>query len=210
MSTRPELILFDIGSVIIDVDHTEIATRLAAASEDPQFKDQHEVLAALKSVSAPLINDYDKGNISSEGFVKEMVSTYQLTMDFEAFRDAWNSCFRENIEVSSLVTSLEERYRLFLLSNTNAMHFECLQATFPVIKNVKTAILSYEVHSRKPERAIYEYALKVGRVSADAVWYVDDRIEFVNAAAQLGIHAIQFQSAATLIKEFQPLLTTPN
>ena len=73
MSTRPELILFDIGSVIIDVDHTKIATHLAAASEDPKFKDQHEVLAALKSLSAPLINDYDKGNISSEGFAKEMI-----------------------------------------------------------------------------------------------------------------------------------------
>ncbi len=210
MSTLPELILFDIGSVIIDVDHAEIATRLAAASEDPKFKDPHELLTALKSVSAPLINDYDKGNISSERFAKEMISTYRLTMDFEAFRDAWNSCFRENIEVSSLVTSLGKRYRLFLLSNTNAMHFECLQTTFPAIKNVKTAILSYEVHSRKPERAIYEHALKIGRVSADAVWYVDDRIEFVNAAAQLGIHAIQFQSAVTLIEEFQPLLTTPN
>ena len=86
------------------------------------------------------------------------------------------------------------------------MHFECLQATFPVIKNVKTAILSYEVRSRKPERAIYEHALKFGGVPAESVWYVDDRIEFVSAAAQLGIHAIQFESAPKLIEKFQPLL----
>ena len=206
MSKRPELILFDIGSVIIDVNHIEIATRLAESSEDPKFKDRQEVLAALKSVSAPLINDYDKGNISSSAFYEQVATTYQLTMDFEAFREAWNSCFRENAEVSSLVNSLGERYRLFLLSNTNAMHFEYLQTTFPVIKNVKTAVLSYEVRSRKPERAIYEHALKLGGVPADSVWYVDDRIEFVSAATQLGIHAIQFQSAAQLIEEFQPLL----
>lgn len=206
MSERPELILFDIGSVIIDVDHHEIASRLAKSSEDPRYADQAEVLSALKSVSAPLINDYDTGKISSHDFYTQMVSTYQLAMDFDAFRDAWNSCFRENVEVSSLVNRLGERYRLFLLSNTNAMHFECLQATFPVIKNVKTAILSYEVHSRKPERAIYEHALKLGGIPAESVWYVDDRIEFVNAAAQLGIHAIQFQSTSKLIEEFQPCL----
>jgi len=135
-----------------------------------------------------------------------MVSTYHLTMDFETFREAWNSCFRENAEVSSLVNHLGERYRLFLLSNTNEMHFECLQATFPVIKNVKTAILSYKVRSRKPERAIYEHALNLGNVPAESVWYVDDRIEFVNAAAQLGIHAFQFQTTPKLIDEFQPLL----
>jgi len=206
MSTPPELILFDIGSVIINVDHLEIATRLAKSSEDPRYTDQAEVLSALKSVSAPLINDYDTGKISSESFYTQMVATYRLTMGFEAFREAWNSCFRENVEVSSLVNRLGERYRLFLLSNTNAMHFECLQATFPVIKNVKTAILSYEVRARKPERAIYQHALKLGGVPAESVWYVDDRIEFVNAAVQLGIHAIQFQSCSKLIEEFQPHL----
>ena len=206
MSERPELILFDIGSVIIDVNHLEIATRLATSSEDPRYADQAEVLSALQSVSAPLINDYDTGKISSEDFYAQMVVTYRLTMSFEAFREAWNSCFHENVEVSSLVNRLGKQYRLFLLSNTNAMHFECLQTTFPVIKNVKTAILSYEVRSRKPERDIYEHALKLGDVPAESVWYVDDRIEFVNAAAQLGIHAIQFQSAAKLIEEFQPLL----
>ena len=205
MSERPDLILFDIGSVIIDVDHLEIATRLAKSSEDPRYTGQAEVLAALKSVSAPLINDYDKGNISSEGFYKAMAATYRLNMDFAAFRDAWNSCFRENAGVSSLVSDLAERYRLFLLSNTNAMHYECLRDTFPVIRNVKTAILSYEVHSRKPERAIYEHALKLGSVPAESVWYVDDRIEFVNAAKQLGIHAIQFQSSSKLQDEFQIL-----
>jgi FMN phosphatase YigB (HAD superfamily) len=206
MSKRPELILFDIGSVIIDVDHLEIATRLAKSSEDPRYTDQAEVLSALKSVSAPLINDYDTGKISSESFYQQMVSTYQLTMDFDAFREAWNSCFRENVQVSALVNRLGQDYRLFLLSNTNAMHFECLQATFPVIRNVKTAILSYEVRSRKPERAIYEHALKLGDVPAESVWYVDDRIEFVNAATQLGIHAIQFQTASKLIEDFHPIL----
>tara|TARA_B100000315_G_scaffold198480_1_gene190065 strand:- start:3716 stop:4345 length:630 start_codon:yes stop_codon:yes gene_type:complete len=207
MAKHPRLILFDIGSVIIDVDHFQIATRLARSSTNPQYTDQATVLSALKSVSTRLINDYDTGNISSNDFYKQMMSTYQLTMDYETFREAWNSCFRENIEVSSLVNRLRQQYPLFLLSNTNAMHFEFLQNTFSVIKNVETAILSYEVHFRKPERAIYEHALKLGGVPAESVWYVDDRIEFVNAAAQLGIHAFQFQSAPKLIDKFQPLLT---
>ncbi len=207
MSKRPELILFDIGSVIIDVDHREIAIRLAKSSEDPLYTDKDEVFAAIKSVSAPLINDYDKGNISSEDFYAQMVSTYRLKMDFLGFRDAWNSCFRENVEVSSLVSRLGKQYRHFLLSNTNAMHYEYLRDNFSVIGNIETAVLSYEVHSRKPEKAIFEHALKLGGVPAESVWYVDDRIEFVNAATELGIHAIQFQSTAQFIEAWEPLLT---
>ena len=206
MPERPDLILFDIGSVIIDVDHREIASRLAAASEDPRYTDPTAMLDALISHNAAVINDYDTGRVSSEDFYTTLAAALQLNMDFPAFRDAWNACFRENAAVSSLVDRLSATYRLFLLSNTNAMHFQYLQTTFPVIRNVNTAILSYEVHARKPERAIYEHALKLGGEPAQSVWYVDDRIEFINAAAQLGIHAIQFQSAEQLTETFRPLL----
>jgi len=202
----PNLILFDIGSVIIDVDHSKIANGLANFSTNPQHADPVQVLTSLKSTSSTLINSYDKGNISSRDFFNQISSTYELDIDFPMFKTIWNSCFSENKEVSSLVQKLSIQYKIFLLSNTNAMHYEFLYNTFPVIKNIQTAILSYEVHSRKPEIEIYQHALKLGNVPAHSVWYVDDRIEFVNAATKLGIHSIQFEGASKLRKALQPIL----
>ena len=96
MPERPDLILFDIGSVIIDVDHREIASRLAATSEDPRYTNPTAMLDALISHNAAVINDYDTGRISSEDFYTTLAAALQLNMDFPAFRDAWNACFREN------------------------------------------------------------------------------------------------------------------
>ncbi len=71
-------------------------------------------------------------------------------------------------EMEEVVTRLAKGYPLFLLSNTNALHFEYIQENYPVLKHFSHFILSYKVGSRKPEKGIYATPHPAGRDAAGA------------------------------------------
>ena len=204
--TPPVLVLFDLGNVIVNVDHRAVAARFAEASEKIEFRNPEVLFSTIIEESASLLRAFDTGQITSRAFYDGMKSAYGLKLGFEDFVEIWNSGFSENHEVSSLVRRLSERVRLFLLSNTNSLHFEFLQSSCSVIQKMEKVILSYEVGCMKPSVEIFKHALRAGNLAPDLVWYVDDVPEFVAAGAHLGIHAIRFRSARQLRDEFHELL----
>lgn len=203
---RPHLVIFDLGNVLVHVDTLAVAARLGKASEDSRYHDPVTFLTDVKGRSASLLSDFELGRISPREFFEGVAATYRLNLGFEEFVQIWNSGFSENHAVSSLVLRLAQHVRLFLLSNTNALHFEHIRSTYAVIKKMEEVILSYQVGSLKPSADIYEHALTVAGLPPSRVWYVDDVPEFVDAAAQLGIHAIQYQSAAQLLMSLDAVL----
>lgn len=60
---------------------------------------------------------------------------------------------------------------------------------------------SYEVKSVKPEAEIYRHALRGLGVGPAEALFLDDRIENVEGAAALGIHAVLFESAEQFARE---------
>ncbi len=55
----------------------------------------------------------------------------------------------------------------------------------------------------KPDAKIYEYLLKEIKLPAQNVVFIDDRLENVDAAKQVGIDAILFASQKQLQKELE-------
>ncbi len=55
-------------------------------------------------------------------------------------------------------------------------------------------VSSCYLHVRKPDREIYQFALDIGHLKKEEVIYVDDRLVFIQAAAQYGIEGIQHLS----------------
>jgi len=203
---RPALVLFDLGNVIVNVDHRAVAARFAETSEKTEFRDPAILLSTLTERSASLLRAFDTGQITPRAFYDHMRSAYGLILSFEDFVEIWNSGFSENHEVSNLVTRLTPHVRLFLLTNTNPLHFDYLQSTCPVIHKMEKVILSYQLGCMKPAAEIYKHALHTASLPPELVWYVDDVPEFVDAGAQLGIHAIQFRSASQLTTDFHGVL----
>ena len=203
---RPNLVIFDLGNVIVHVDVLAVADRLGKTSEDSRYHDPAVLLSAVKEKSAFLLYSFETGRITSRDFFEGLSSTYRLKLNFAEFVDIWNSGFSENHAVSSIILRLAQQVRLFLLSNTNSLHFEYLQSSCAVIKEMETVILSYQVGCLKPAAEIYEHALEVAGLPAERVWYVDDVPEFVGSASGLGIHGIQYQSAPQLQAALGPIL----
>jgi putative hydrolase of the HAD superfamily len=106
-------------------------------------------------------------------------------------------------DMEEVVTRLTRDYPLFLLSNTNALHFEYIQENYPVLKCFSRFVLSYEVGSRKPEKGIYTHLLRQAGTAPEQILFIDDKMPFVAAAQEHGIQAWQFTTCENLKQQLQ-------
>lgn len=183
-------IIFDFGDVLINLDKP--ATAMAMMEYGFQG-----ITPALDT----LFKDYEKGWMDSPSFLSEVSGLFP-DAGMEHLTSAWNAIlldfpehrleFLENL-------AQEKEYRLFLLSNTNDLHMECVREQmgmerFNRFKNAfEVFYLSYEMGMRKPDAEIFEFVLEENNLVATETLFVDDVKENTDAAALLGIHVWNLQ-----------------
>jgi glucose-1-phosphatase len=191
-SNSIKLITFDLGNVLVRVDHMEFCRRLAVLT--PLTAD--EVFDYVFNSS--LEPGYDTGSMTSQEFYQQIIGQFKVSLDFERFSRWWNSLFSPMPEMAEVVTRLAGIYPLFLMSNTNALHFEYIRDNYSILKYFSQFILSYKVKSRKPETGIYEHLLRQAGIPPGQILFIDDKMPFVAAAREHGIQAWQFTSCEDL------------
>jgi HAD superfamily hydrolase (TIGR01509 family) len=100
-----------------------------------------------------------------------------------------------------LFEELSTRCRLGLLSNTDPIHAAHLERHFSFVRYFPVRIYSNVVGTSKPSPAIYHAALRALEVAPSEALYIDDIEEFAEAARQLGMDAMRFESATQLDEE---------
>jgi putative hydrolase of the HAD superfamily len=138
---------------------------------------------------------YEQGFISSYDFINQ-VSSLLGEPNTDQVTRLWNSIITHfPPEHLGFVEKLAEsgNFRLFLLSNTNALHIEFVQhlMTAPIYQRFKQCFegfyLSHELGLRKPDPAIFNYVLKHHRLHAAETLFIDDTLEHIESAALLGL-----------------------
>ena len=211
MNSSPvEVVLFDLGNVILPFNNFQIAEKLARFSQANEFRDPQKIFSYIFDFQEGAINPFDAGKLSPEDFFQSLRKTLRLPISFEQFIPIWTDIFTENQEVSRIILSLKGRKRLGLLSNTDSLHFNYILSTFPIVKIFEKYILSYEVGFTKPDVRIFQEALKWASVEPRQVLFIDDTKGHVEAAASLGMQDIRFISADQLRKELSMKLNFIN
>jgi len=193
-----QAIIFDLGRVLIDFDHTIAAKRIA------KFTDQTVPEIFNFFFDSKLTGLFEEDKITPLEFFSEVRSALNLRLDYQAFVPIWNEIFflsEENLAVYQLAKSLRAKYKIMLLSNTNILHFEYLKKSFPVFDVFHHIITSFEVGFQKPHPLIYKKALTVLETPAEEVFYTDDRSELVEAARNLRIRGFVFRGVEQLKKD---------
>lgn len=198
MRNEIEVILFDLGNVILPFDHYQIAEKLLPFTNRKDFQDPRKIFSYLFDFEKGAINGYETGNGSSHDFFRMLKDHLQLTISFENFKLIWNDIFWENEEVSQLIRSLKGKKRLGLLSNTNPLHFDYASKKFPILKVFDRWILSHEVGFKKPAPQIFLKAIEWASVEPEKILFIDDMESHVKAAVSLGMRGIRFVSSEEL------------
>ncbi len=194
-----KLFVFDLGNVILPFEHRQIAHKLHEVSRVAGRFSPDEIFRFLFDMENGLINAYEEGLMSSTDFFVRLKERYKLEIDFEEFKDIWNPIFKEDHEVRDIITYLKGKgYPLFLLSNTNELHFTYITELYPIVHSMDEWILSFEIGAKKPKQRIYDEIFKRTDVERDSILFIDDIKRYAEVAQDFGMQAIVFKSAGDL------------
>ena len=177
-------IIFDFGDIFINLDK-EIIFREIQRYGNPSLTPE---LIALS-------NAFEVGQISSETFIDGLQSFFPKASSQE-IKNIWNGMLLDFPEYRlEFIEKLakEREYRLFLLSNNNALHTSQVinimgKSKYHRFKNsFEQFYLSHEIHLRKPNTDSYEFVLEKNALDPIETFFVDDTIENTKSANKLGI-----------------------
>ena len=217
-SPRPKAVIFDIGRVIVRLDLKRAFEPIAAAiggtadrvTEHRVF-DEHRAVKRLSAEDAwELIRaderwqDWQEGRMSPAEWHEHLMRRLNLSLGYAEFRETWNLVLDpETILCESLFVRLGERCRLALLSNTDPIHVECLEQRFAFGRHFPVRVYSCSIGASKPSPIIYRATLERLGVAAHEALYIDDIQEFVDAARNVGMDAIRFETRDLLEDELR-------
>ena len=192
--TRPTVVVFDLGGVLVDWNPRYLYRTLFDGDETAmeQF---------LAEVCTPGWNhEQDCGRPWDEACAL-LVRDHP---DKRPLIEAWPARFDETMAgpIPGTVEILAElRARdvpLYALSNWSAETFPRAQARFEFLQWFRGIVISGALRVAKPDRAIYRHFLERYELRAEDTLFIDDAPRNVEAAASLGMHALQFTDAAAL------------
>ena len=190
-------LIFDLGKVLVAFD----------------FKRGYQALQGLCPYSVEeiprvirttdLVKRFETGLIEPLDFYERFSKLLGLTIDYQRFCQIWTCIFTDELIPNATIAALSKRYRLVLLSNTNAIHFDMVRNAYPVVGHFHHLILSHEVKLMKPDPAIYQVALDHAQCEPGECLYVDDILENVDAGHRAGLDAVQFESVKQIEGEMK-------
>jgi len=198
-------IIFDLGGVIIDIDYYKTVEAFKHEGF-PDF-DQH----FIQQYQTEFFNDYEKGLKSDADFYQYIQAIIPLSV--ETIDKCWNAMLlRLPLRRLQILQQLQLHYNTFLLSNTNAIHERAFNQMLKEVCGYNNwavffdkVYLSHRVGLRKPDQAIFELILTENGLSATETLFIDDSIQHIQAAQNLGIQTIHLTNGMTIEKDiFKP------
>ena len=185
-------IIFDFGGVILNIDYNKTYkafTNLGVKNFDEMYSQKN---------ANPLFHDLEEGKINEEEFYNAFRRSTQLKLTDQQIKTAWNAILlRYREEALQTLATIKNKYRLYLLSNTNSIHhkefnkiFEDQIGSGSINDYFDKAYYSHEIKHRKPDKEAYEYVLKENNLSASETLFIDDSIQNIDAAKALGLQTI--------------------
>ncbi len=188
-------IIFDLGNVLVNFDHS-IAARKLSRKSPYSIKEIYNLI-----FDSDIVSKYETGRIKTDAFYRGMKTLLGFDLNICEFRKIWDEIFFPNPETEKIVRKLKKKFRLILLSNINHSHYEHIRQRFPILGEFDRIILSYRVGARKPDLKIYDKAIKEAKCLPREIVYIDDRADLIEAAKRLGINSLRFRNCTHLKKD---------
>lgn len=184
-------IIFDYGNVIFLIDFKRAQhsfTELGIQNVERFF---------AHTGHDPIFNEFEAGKISAQEFrngIRRITGIPGLSD--EKVDHAWNSLLIGVPEPNhELLLKAKKKYRTFLLSNNNEIHYnwimEYLKREHNISSNAGFFEKDYYSHlmkMRKPNQDIFEHVLAENKLDPSETLFIDDSAQHLKTAASLGLH----------------------
>lgn len=196
-------IIFDLGGVIINLSIPSTVAAFSKASGKPV-----EEVAAL--VNSQGFIDYEKGLISDEVFRDHVRKALNWKASDDEIDESWNAMLLDiPANRIQLLERLKKSHRIFLLSNTNEIHWRKFSQILYEQTQQKSmddyfhrAYYSHRMKMRKPDVEIFDYVLKENQLDPSETLFLDDNLSNLRGAEQAGIKTFHVQTPELIFSLF--------
>ncbi|WP_018997546.1 HAD family hydrolase [Hirschia maritima] len=186
-----QIVLFDLGNVVVDWDPTRLYKDLLASQEEAE-RFYREVC------TLEWHTHHDRGMDMREN-AERLIKQHPDKIDLiHAWRTGWLDMFHGYVDgVPEIIQILQNQSTpIYALTNFPAEKWEETANAFPVLNEFQDVIISGVEKVVKPDPVIYQIALeRINTSSPSDIVFFDDRQDNVDAAINAGMRAFIFKNA---------------
>ena len=199
MSTKN--IIFDLGGVILNIDLRKTQDAFTSLG----VKNIGEVFSMGHIDS--FFKLYERGAIDDAEFIASVQNLAGIKLAPEIVIEAWNALLigfpPERI---NFLKKIRSKYRLFLLSNTSALHHTRFHELFKqefggsLDELFDKAYYSHIIKLHKPDTAAYKLIIDENRLNPGETLFIDDSAANVEGAERTGLKGIYLGPGKTILE----------
>lgn len=191
-----EVLLFDLGGVLVDWDGTTPLVALTGGRLDREA-------ARRFWLTSPWVGRQDLGQCSVEEFADGAIAELGLDLSRSAFIEAYLGWVKGVFPgTHALLDSLRGRCRLATLTNNNAAHFARICDELDLGGYFDQVFASHEIGMKKPDPEVYRYVTEALGVDPARIAFFDDNRECLEPACALGwqtFHTVGLEQVRTAL-----------
>ena len=194
-------VIFDVGKVLVEYDPDSYMERLGF-----DLKTRQAVNQAM--FQNPLWEESDRGKLSTEELLEKFIfndKEYKEEIT-KAYQTVGNTIELFPYSVAWIKELKQRGYRVYILSNYAEITYEQTKEKMEFLPYVDGAVFSFQCKWIKPEREIYEELCRKYSIEPRESVFLDDRLDNIEQARNLGFFGIQFESYEQAVKELERIL----
>lgn len=183
------------GGVLLDIDYL----KTEKAFVDAGIKNFSHLYS--QSDASPLFEHLETGKIDPDAFCAELRKTAKVDLSNEQIINCWNAILGKFIpRAIELLPKLKEKYKLYLFSNTNAIHYNAFIKIFEeqfgrtdFDNYFHKAYYSHLIGLRKPHPESFYHIIKEEQLDPAETVFIDDTKVNIEGATKAGLQTIFLQ-----------------
>ena len=196
-----EKIIFDLGRVLVKFNVRNLFRKIITTEEEIDYflqnictwewHIQQDLVQDTSQVSAPLVQQFPKYQEAIEAF-------------YGRFLEMIEGTYEKNVK---LAMDLKQKgYSIYVLSNFPGDQYDKYEKHNSFLQIFDDKIISGHVGLAKPDIKIYQLAIDKFHLTPERSLFIDDKIENIEGAKQLGIQTIHLQNPDELPELIKPFI----
>lgn len=194
-------VIFDLGGVLIDWNPRNLYRKI--------FDDEAKMEYFLANITTMHWNEEQDGGrkltVATEALVKEYP---EFEKEIRAYYGRWtemlNGSIQGTVEILNDIYG-SKNYRLYALTNWSGELFHHALERFDFLQYFEGILVSGDENIKKPDLRIYNLILERYAIEAETAVFIDDNKRNIEAAKEVNLKTIHFQSPEQLKADLKKL-----
>lgn len=193
-------IVFDFGGVLIDWNPRYLYNQLFENKDDMEYflSEVCNDYWNLQQDAGRPINEATKLLVLQHPQYEEMIRAY-----YGRWEEMLNGQIKENVDILYKID--KTKYNIYGLTNWSGETFPIAYSKYPFFKEFKGIVVSGDEKMIKPNKDIFYLLLIRYGLKAEDSLFIDDNINNVKTAKDIGFHTLHYSATVNLEQQFKNL-----